>query len=90
MRIFLLDITAGIFLVLFIILFLIGILSYRYRRGKGPFLLMVSSPLGALSAVVWLLISTGAISAPLLLPLSMVVVSSLIVAVSFFVWRPKG
>ncbi|MFW3145530.1 MAG: hypothetical protein ACMUIE_01810 [Thermoplasmatota archaeon] len=89
MRIFPLDIIAGILLVLFIILFVVGVLSYRYRREKGPLLLTVSCPLGALSTVAWLLISIETLNAPRVLPLVMVVISSLLVAVSFLFWRPK-
>ncbi|MEA3560127.1 MAG: hypothetical protein U9R75_12820 [Candidatus Thermoplasmatota archaeon] len=87
MDIFPMDLIAGVLLAVFIVISIIGILSFRYRRGIGPLLLLISGPIGSCSPVLWLLISMGTVDVTRALPIAVLVISLLILSIGLMKWR---
>ena len=89
MKIFPLDIIAGILLLLGIISFLFGIVVYRYRRGKGPLILILSGILVPAASVIWILDSVEVISITPIVPGTILVSGIILFLMSVLLWRER-
>jgi len=89
MRIFPLDIAAGILLLLSIIQMLAGILVYRYRRGKGPLILVISALFIVSSSLIWILYAVGLIAISWIIPGVILIIGIITFILSLFLWREK-
>ena len=89
MKIFPLDIIAGILLLLGIISMLIGILVYRYRRGKGPLILIFSGILIPAASVIWILGAVDAIVITPIVPGVILIIGIILFIISFLFWRER-
>ncbi|MFO8051273.1 MAG: hypothetical protein R6V01_06190 [Thermoplasmatota archaeon] len=87
MRIFLFDLVAGVVLGIMLMLTVIGILAFRNRREIGPFLLLLSGVLGAVSSIIWLLISADQVQFSRYLPPVILVLSSILLIIGILKWR---
>jgi uncharacterized membrane protein HdeD (DUF308 family) len=58
MKLFPLDVITGTLLVISLLLIVLGIVIYRYRRGPGPILLVLSGTLIFCSSVLDILVKT--------------------------------
>lgn len=89
MKLFPLDIIAGILLLAGAISMLTGILVYRYRRGKGPFVLILSGLFIPAASVLWIIDSVEIISVTPILPGVILVTGIVLFITSVVLWRER-
>lgn len=86
---FILDLVLGIFFMLSISFSIIGYIIFRYRRGLGPFLMMISGIPGMTGSIIGVLIRAEAMVLADWIPISLISFSLLLLAISTILWRSR-
>jgi hypothetical protein len=89
MRVFPLDIVFGMILIAGMIQFLTGMIVYRYRRGRGPLLLVLAGFLFSASSVLWLIPRIELTEIPDLVSVFPLISGVIILFASILIWRER-
>jgi len=81
------DILLGACFIISILLVVVGSLVLRYRREAGPALLTVAGALGTASSIIWVLIRSDAVELTEVIPLVLIIASSILAISAVFLWR---
>ena len=90
MKTFLEDMLLGGYLIFSSIIFIAGILILRYRRERGPGLLIAASILGIFSSMIWVFIRSGIVECPEIAPLLIMILSFVLLFFSVIFWRGRN
>ena len=86
---FILDLVLGFFFGISILISVVGLLVFRYRRGIGPAFLMISGIVGIISSIIGLLSRSGLIDLPDMFLFIFIGISLVMILISVILWRPR-
>jgi hypothetical protein len=86
---YILDLVLGILFILSVLISIIGFLVYRYRREIGPLILMLSGLPGAVGSFIGVLSRSNTIEVSDVIPISLLLLSFILLILSFVLWRSR-